>query len=384
MNILLVEDDDKKAEKIADFIKQNESIDNPCIDRKCNLVEARRAIHSTQYDLIIFDFYLPNTASDGAEAIDVSSDLVGEFSNSKNYVVEAIAITQYDTSELESTIKFSRHDVSVVHFSEDSDEWKRALEKKFSKIVNKTKYDFLLFCALQEERNAYADADCELGGLAQIKGLDCQKVTIDGKYGLCIVPPQMGLVSMGIVAAKAMDYFQPEIVAMSGICAGVKDEVNMLDVVVGNYVWDYSAGKMTEDSFKPEPYQSMIATDLVTFLRQEIEKGQVLKSMKRDLFVTELKNSGAKLAPIASGPYVLADQDRVEEIQGFHRKVAGIEMEMSAFYRAAEQSMCSPKYFGAKSVVDLGDKNKDDSFHGVGCRLSARFVVDILRGFFDR
>ena len=36
-------------------------------------------------------------------------------------------------------------------------------------------------------------------------------------------------------------------------------------------------------------------------------------------------------------------------------------------------------FFAAKAVVDDGDKNKGDSFHRIGCLLSAKFVAEAIR-----
>jgi hypothetical protein len=42
------------------------------------------------------------------------------------------------------------------------------------------------------------------------------------------------------------------------------------------------------------------------------------------------------------------------------------------------QSLVDPLFFGAKSVVDMGDASKGDALHATACILSARFVVEVL------
>lgn len=378
MNILLIEDCDSKAEEIKQVIAEDEYAKNVKYSRAETLSTARRLILTQQFDLIIFDFYLPlsNKESDGVA--DISSDLIEEFSNSQNYEAESIAITRYDPSDVTDYYQFTANGVQVVRFEESSDKWKDCLRQKLKKIHSKEKYDFLIFCALQEERSAYASTTAELGQLLLVKGLNCQEISIGNKKGLGIVPSRMGLVHMGIVATKAIDYFQPKMVAMSGICAGVSGQVNMLDLIVADTVWDYSFGKITDNGFKPELYTLQIDNELKTTIQQMVEKGGIRDQVKKDLFYSELRDFDIKIAPIASGSAVVASGNKVEEIQMQHRKVAGIEMELSSFYEAASQSLCKPVYIGAKAVVDLANSSKNDDYHAAGSILSARFIVETI------
>jgi hypothetical protein len=67
-----------------------------------------------------------------------------------------------------------------------------------------------------------------------------------------------------------------------------------------------------------------------------------------------------------------------------HRKWAGLEMEMYALYEAAAQSLCRPIFFGAKSVVDMGNSAKGDALHNSACILSARFVIEVMMRFLPK
>lgn len=63
--------------------------------------------------------------------------------------------------------------------------------------------------------------------------MDCQQAKIGALNGLIIKPRHMELKSMALTAAKSIEIFQPKIVAMSGICAGVSGESNYLALLVG-------------------------------------------------------------------------------------------------------------------------------------------------------
>lgn len=378
MHILLIEDQVDKITLIKDLISENIHDSQYTITEAGNLAEARRQILSKSFDLIIFDIYLPIGNGINTDAIDVSSDIISEFSQSKNYQTETIAITKYDIDQLDNISLFNESGVTVVHYSASDQKWQDCLKLKIKRIIDKIKYDFLIFCALTKERSAYSQTDATLGTLKPLKGINCQDMKIGPFNGLCITPDKMGLVNMAISASKAIETFQPKIVAMSGICAGVDGEANLLDLIIGDLCWEYQTGKFKDNKFKQEPYQSPVDHRIRVELEQLCESDDFVNKIKEGLFQTELKNSRVFLGPISSGSAVIADTDKMIEIGMQHRKLAGLEMEMYSLYEAARQSLCRPLYFGAKAVVDLGDSSKDDELHTTASIISARLVINYL------
>lgn len=377
MKILLIEDCKEKINAIEKCIESNLE-DTPFEITKADSLElARRKIIGESFDLVIFDIYLPLTSCNKFSEQDISFDLIEEFSESKNYQAESIAITKYDTKEIKNTSLFNDAGVTVVHYSEDK-RWEAALSNKLMRIKDNVKYDFIIFCALEKEREAYKKTNAIIGERKIIKGLNCQKIEISNFSGLCITPKKAGLVEMAIISAKAIEAFSPPIVAMSGICAGVEGESKLLDLVVGKLCWEYQTGKFKNNKFIQEPYQVTIDSDLETELDQFVLEDDLEEDLKKNLYATELSKSKIMLAPISSGSAVIADNERMQEIVGQQRKMAALEMEMYALYEAARQSLIKPLYFGVKSVVDLGDQYKGDNVHTEGATLSARFVVRFL------
>jgi hypothetical protein len=61
------------------------------------------------------------------------------------------------------------------------------------------------------------------------------------------------------------------------------------------------------------------------------------------------------------------------------RKLSGFDMEVYSVYEAARHARNRTAFFGVKTVVDDGGENKGDSFHRIGCLLSAKFVVAAIR-----
>lgn len=375
MKYLLIEDDLNKVQKISDFISQKDSESRIIISD--HLADARRKILTHEFDLIIFDIFLPLT-TEGSEQ-DVSVEIIGDFSTSRNYHAEAIAITKYSDQALGHSPLFNDHGITLVVFSDDDNKWQEGLDQKITKIKAKHRFDFIVFCALIKERSGYINTDAEIGELKQIAGLNCQEMKIGRYRGICITPSRMGLVNMAIATTKAIELFSPRIVAMSGICAGVPGESNLLDIIVGQICWEYQTGKFKDGKFIQEPYQISLNSILKTELEQLSEQNTLLEKIKVGLYDTELKNSKIRVAPISSGSAVIADENRMKEIGGQHRKWAALEMEMYSLYEAASQSVFAPLYFGAKAVVDIGDSSKGDTLHTSACVISARFVVEVLK-----
>lgn len=375
MKYLLIEDDKNKIKQISEFIAIQDT-ESKITTSTC-LSEARREILVSNFDLIIFDIFLP-LSSDGGEQ-DVSADIIGDFSKSKNYHAEAIAITKYSDQALGHSPLFNDHGITLVVFSEDDHKWQEGLSQKIAKIKARHRFDFIVFCALLKERLGFQSTEANLGDLKQIAGLNCQEISIASYRGVCITPSRMGLVNMAIAATKAIELFSPRVVAMSGICAGVPGEANLLDIVVGQICWEYQTGKFKDGKFIQEPYQIGLNAVLKTELEQLAEQAPLMEKLKAGLYDTELKTSTIRVAPISSGSAVIADEARMKEIGGQHRKWAALEMEMYSLYEAANQSVFAPLYFGAKAVVDVGDSSKGDALHASACVISARFVVEVLK-----
>lgn len=381
MEILLIEDSKEKENQIKEAIYQHKQIASLNITTCSALDCAIKFLCSKKFDLIVFDFYLPLSTGEGTST-DVSLDLVNYFSDSQNCDTESIAITMYDLKSIDMD-RFNAHGVTVVQYCNDSNQWESSLKKIVHKVVSKPKFDFLIFCALMEERIAYKKTSADIGNLLPLKGINCQEISIGKLKGLCIVPPRMGPVNTAISVAKSIDYFQPRFVAMSGMCAGFSGKVGLLDIIIADHVWDYSVGKITDEGFKQEPYQRSIDNDLRMNISQIIEKGDILQRLKDGILHNEVSyDFDLKLGPVVSGSAVIASRDMMSNIEIQHRKVIGLDMEISSLYEAAAQSPLKPLFLAAKSVVDTGDEKKDDSVHEIACILSAKFLVEVIERIF--
>jgi hypothetical protein len=83
--------------------------------------------------------------------------------------------------------------------------------------------------------------------------------------------------------------------------------------------------------------------------------------------------------PTSSGSAVIAEHGKTATLAVGQRKLAGFDMEVYSVFEAARHAKTRTAFFAAKAVVDDGGKNKGDSFHRIGCLLSAKFVVAAIR-----
>ncbi len=384
MKVLIIEDIKEKKDAIKECI-----LDTLCGDRKKidfiyapSLIEAIREMNKHKSDLIVFDMYLPSSSSDPTP-IDCSQQLIMEFTQSSSYQSEAIALTGVDIQQIDDMRAFNQVGVTLVKYDK-SGEWKKALASKVTRVAQKPREDFLIFTALASEREGFRDADCKLGDTKNIYGMDCQEIEIGVSKGLIIKPRHMGLVNMAIAVSKSIEIFQPKIVAMSGICAGVSGESNYLDLLVGKVCWEWQTGKWKDGEFRQEPYQRSMSSQLEVDLEQSTQSKLIIDEIRNNLYCSELADMKIRLVPVSSGSAVIADADKMDQIGMQHRKMAGLEMEMYAMYEAAEQSLAKPLFFGAKSVVDMGDKGKSDDYHRPACVTSARYVAMMISKQLDK
>lgn len=378
MKILIIEDSEDKVASIEQCLLSEIEHSQLDLVKTRDLASARRYIICQRFDLIIFDVFLPISEHNSTTPEDVSAELIEEFSKSQNYLTESIVITQFDFDEIGCSDLFNRYGITVVSYDRGAADWSDSLITKVRKLQANPNYKFLVYCALVKERDAYQRTTANVGDLKIIHGFDCQEIEISGYSGLCITPPRMGLVNMGIQASRSIEIFRPEVVAMSGICAGVEGETELLDLIVPERCWEWQTGKIIENEFRQEPYFTSIDNQLFLELRQFTCKDGIREKLADELEYFESKAFDFRMGPMSSGSMVIASEDVMKGIDEQHRKMCALEMEMYSMYEAANQSLLKPLFFGAKSVVDFGNSMKHSEHHITASILSARFVVEFL------
>lgn len=419
--ILIVEDQIEKLKDIMQVLEEMpeliESVENVLDANSAKLKLQKRA-----YDLLILDISIPLRQSQDIDPYG-GVKLLDEILKRDRYKVPVhiIGLTAYDEVYQKAKEKFNDAILTLITYEPTDDSWRShlltgvkqrmAAKEDLKNFDDDYDYDVAFVCALKNELDAIRE-----NGWKWVRLPDSNDDTIyyqtivlnkDGKQIRMIAASsiRMGMPSCAALSMKIISRFRPRYLVMTGITAGIKDRVELGDLIFSDPIWDWGSGKwipnivkseeqsgeqnLADDKdsiFKIDPYQYNLDTNLqreVTILSEDREylfrlrnnfKGQ--KKPKQDITI--------HLGPMASGAAVLSDKKMVEKIMQQHRKLLGIEMEAYALFSAAEiSSRPKPLPFCVKSVVDFGDIKKSDDFQFFGCYASAQVAKTILEKLLD-
>lgn len=199
----------------------------------------------------------------------------------------------------------------------------------------------------------------------------------------------MGMTSATILAAKALNTFNPKLIVMTGICAGVKKKVQLGDVVVGDPVFNYNAGKNIGGEFIPEFHQINLqrkVTDLARLMKQDSTFIQDLRNSWSDKEGKPLRKGEINIiiGPLATGSAVIANEKIVEGIINNQRDVVAIDMESYGIAQAAYELKTEEiPWLVVKGVQDFADSEKCDDCRNYAAHVSAFFALEFIVRFID-
>lgn len=381
MKILILEDNIEKSEEIEALIKS--------IDASITIVKVEcynnfiLKIQKEKFDLVIIDLYIP--AIKGRQPDDMSEELLFSLRNEEctNVQTEVVAITKYDEKASDIIQDYNYQNITVLTFSEDN-KWKESLIKKIVPL-NSDNCDFIIVCALEKEANAFHQAGFNVSESVSKYSLNYRSISVLGFKGAIIRLPKPGLVDAAIVTSRAIEIFNPKIVTMSGICAGLKSEINIYDLIVPNLCFQHDTGKWTEDGLISEPYSVPINNKVEIEISTELEKPHFTADLMENIKAgkSEIPEEDivikTHLGVTASGSTVIADKIMNATIQGQHRKVIGLDMEIFSVYESCRLAQNeSIRFFSIKSVVDNGSPTKGDAYHRIACLVSAKATMKII------
>jgi len=377
MKIMLIEDDKIKAENITEYIL-SKGIDRDSILFCENLAEVSTGLKN-DIGLFIIDLKLPG-APDG-RATHSGKTILQMIVKSGQTNASLIAISSYPTEFPELRHDYESHGCVLADYSDPS-KWETALDHLLVRLKLQVRKEFIIFCALREERKPYVSL---LDSTRETRfGVEFMDVTIGGRRGTIALLPQMGLVNAAVTAALCIDRLRPALVCMSGICGGFEGRTNLGQLVFSTMVYEYQTGKWAGDGFKQEPYQIKIEHLVGTMLKAMVDEDNFLSILENGFSGDYRASTRSEVLPgiFTSGSAVIAQEKFMNDVAAFHRKVHALDMEIFAIKRAVELSPRKPACICAKTVVDLGLENKDDKLHPYGSYISAKFIIKAIERFF--
>lgn len=400
MNILLVDDEFDKAQSIIATLTETGLGENNLIHRS-NSREARQALQHTEFDLILIDLNLPEMLGappkqdGGLEFFDFL------MLDSKVKLPKAVLfITAKEELLAAAEAESFKRGAQLCLYSHTDTRWKSILLSKVRYLKMQLersgpfypKVDIVIITALRSELTAvlnlpynwantrYSDnsVSYNLGNLKRADGVDITFVAASAYT--------KGMPSAAALAAQMCLLFKPKYVVMLGICAGIKKETELGDVIVADPTWDWGSGKVAEDMdgervFLMSPQQRPLNTQVSQLCVDLSTNPDVIKAIRMGwnskVPEGELK---VQVGPMASGASVLANDDAVAEIASQNRDIIAIEMEAYAVMAAAEYALKpAPIAIAIKSVCDFADSNKGKDWQSYAAYTSTAFFDQLIK-----
>lgn len=378
MKVMLIEDNDKKFDDISSYLVEKGIAENDVI-RARNLTDFASGLHE-DIGLFIIDFNLPSV-DDGI--VSKNGKTVLEIiikSGKQDALLLAVSAYPGDFPELRSF--YESHGCILADYS-DAAGWKSSLDHLVTQLKKNVRFDFLIFCALREERVPYVTL--LKGKKATRNGYEFFDINIAGKTGSVVLMPNMGLANAAVTASVCIDRYKPKIVGMSGICGGFAKRAELGQLFISSMAYEYQSGKWSADGFRHEPYQVPTDHSVLTTLKSLIDSDEMIEELESGFKGRERPKSPIKpeIGIFTSGSAVIADSQYLKQIELIHRKVNALDMEVFALHRAAELAPHKPPCICAKTVVDLCGKAKNDQLHQYGSYISAQFLIKAIKTYFS-
>ena len=210
----------------------------------------------------------------------------------------------------------------------------------------------------------------------------------DGDREISIVAVRQldkGLTSAAVTATKAICIWQPSVVVMTGICAGVEHSVALGVLVVAVQCFEHASGQLVDGEILPLQNRIALESWFVDYLRSisdSPEFATTIRSAYPEDFAMRIH-----YGPMACGPLVVKDPKYMTTLRTHEHSLLALDMESYGVALAA--SMCSTPARTVhavivKGVVDYADGAKNDDWHDYAAYDSAAFARSILEITYHR
>jgi nucleoside phosphorylase len=194
---------------------------------------------------------------------------------------------------------------------------------------------------------------------------------------------RMGMVDASILTLKAIYKFKPIYIVMTGICAGIRDSLNLGDIVIADEVFDYGSGKLVGSRLHPDYHYVSMHPSLTALFNDFRMKRDILHSIQSAWDMDSGKPKtilAAQLGPMASGAAVVASEKAVKGILSHKRKLLSVDMEAFGVAQAAFNMLeGATRFIICKGVSDYAEEGKDDSCREYSAFVSALFIKEFFR-----
>lgn len=407
MKILVVDDEQEKRRVLSEVALSVNGITQDCIFYADDVWSAKKRIKEERFDLVILDMNIPRAPNENV-AVGAGTEILRFIKNNMQAQSPRFlfGLTAFDDGYEAASAEFSSPLWKLVKFSFSDSAWRVALREAFDFLRYSDRPPFAT-----DGRTFRVDAgivvaleDVELAGVMLGMGTTWEEERVPHDHTIyyrstlksndreitlvAAAAPRMGMAPAATVTTKLIHAFRPRMVAMSGICAGVRGKVELGDILIADPCFDWGSGKWASDDgtlkFLPASYQWRI-DERVRASAKSLSRRDDLMSSIHQRYQGEKPRQTPKvhIEAMASGASVLQASSLVDEVRGLHKNLIGIEMESYAVFTACEYATePRPDCISVKSVCDFGDETKSDSFHKYAAYTSASFLAEIIKARF--
>lgn len=172
--------------------------------------------------------------------------------------------------------------------------------------------------------------------------------------------------------------FNPDLLFMTGICAGNRNKgMELGDVVMSDMAFHYETGKQTETGFNPEIECSNVDPVLVQRLKD------FCGANARKIEVNG-ENYGLHVGAYATGSSVISRNKIFDDLQVRDRNVLALDMEAYSVLKAVEISNKRIPTVVIKGVCDFADAQKNDDAHEIAAESAAKITFELAKYLLER
>lgn len=247
--------------------------------------------------------------------------------------------------------------------------------------------DFVVITALEEERDAF------LSMLRGVQKLDKQESDVHTYYlanvrthrrdrsqyqviVTCLL--NMGPINASAQAVSVVNRWKPRYVLLVGIACGVRDAVNLGDVLLASQVADYTLGKQLDG-------RREVQWEVFPCGASLLDSANNVSAKWKEVIVEARPKPGDPKrlkGVIASGGDVISDDQVIATYSASWPKLLGIEMESGGVAAGVHQTPDRPEFLMIKSVSDFG-KDKHDAevkpWRRYACYTAAAFALGVIK-----
>ncbi|MEW6529660.1 MAG: tetratricopeptide repeat protein [Thermodesulfobacteriota bacterium] len=193
---------------------------------------------------------------------------------------------------------------------------------------------------------------------------------------------EMGASATGNAAARLVDFYKPQCLAMCGVCAGNPERTKLGDVIIADRVYDYDRGEQIRKSPRAriEFHPDMMTHPLKPQWKQAAEGFNIPSDaswlLERPILAKQ-PPWAIHVGPMATGSKLVRDKGIWDRLRGTQQRICGLDMEASAI--GLTGFLQEVPMIVVKGVMDYGEPERKDIFRSFAARAAAEVLIGFLR-----